>query len=211
MKFWSNSIQDGKAIPAQYAFCKYDPATHLTMSDNRNPHFAWSGLPTGTKSLALICHDYDVPSQGDNVNQEGKVVPASLPRVDFFHWVLIDLPVSRTSVEEGEFSNGITARGKAGPDALDGSRQGINDYTGWFASDKDMSGDYFGYDGCCPPWNDEIPHHYVFTLYALDVEKLAVSGTFTGQDVWKAIEGHVLDKAAITGVYSLNPDVAAKL
>ena len=103
------------------------------------------------------------------------------------------------------------ARGKAGPDALDGSRQGINDYTGWFASDKDMSGDYFGYDGCCPPWNDEIPHHYVFTLYALDVEKLAVSGTFTGQDVWKAIEGHVLDKAAITGVYSLNPDVAAKL
>ena len=35
--------------------------------------------------------------------------------------------------------------------------------------------------------------------------------TFTGQDVWKAIEGHVLDKAAITGVYSLNPDVAAKL
>ena len=131
--------------------------------------------------------------------------------MDFFHWVLVDLPASRTSIEEGEFSNGITARGKSGPEALDGSRQGINDYTGWFASDKDMSGDYFGYDGCCPPWNDEIPQHYVFTLYALDVEKLAVSGTFTGQDVWKAVEGHVLDKATITGVYSLNPDVAAKL
>ena len=50
-----------------------------------------------------------------------------------------------------------------------GARQGINDYTGWFAGDKDMAGNYFGYDGPCPPWNDEIPHRYVFTLYALDV------------------------------------------
>ncbi len=211
MKFWSDSIQDGKAIPAQYAFCKYDAKDHLAMSDNKNPHFAWSDLPTGTKSLVLICHDYDVPSKGDDVNQEGKVVPASLPRVDFFHWVLVDLPATRTAIAEGEFSNGITARGKAGPEALDGSRQGINDYTAWFASDKDMAGDYYGYDGCCPPWNDEIAHHYVFTLYALDIEKLDITGKFTGADVWKAIEGHVLDRAAITGVYSLNPDVAAKL
>jgi phosphatidylethanolamine-binding protein (PEBP) family uncharacterized protein len=34
-----------------------------------------------------------------------------------------------------------------------------------------------------------------------------VNGTFTGPDVLKAIEGHVLDKAAFTGVYSLNPNV----
>ncbi len=210
MKFWSHSIQEGKAIPPQYAFCQYDPINHLKMSDNKNPHFAWSDLPAKAKSLALICHDYDVPSQGDHVNQEGKVVSASLARVDFFHWVLIDLPISRTAIEEGEFSNGITPRGKSGPEALDGSRQGINDYTGWFASDKEMAGNYFGYDGCCPPWNDEIPHHYVFTLYALDIEKLPVSGIFTGQDVWQALKGHVLDKATITGTYSLNPDIIAK-
>ena len=73
-----------------------------------------------------------------------------------------------------------------------------------------MAGNYFGYDGCCPPWNDEIPHHYVFTLYALDIEKLPVSGIFTGQDVWQALKGHVLDKATITGTYSLNPDIIAK-
>ena len=35
-------------------------------------------------------------------------------------------------------------------------------------------GNYFGYDGPCPPWNDAIPHHYVFTLYALDVARLDV-------------------------------------
>lgn len=53
----------------------------------------------------------------------------------------------------------------------------------WFASDKDTSGDYFGYDGPGPPWNDSIVHHYVFTLDALDVDCCGVSGTFTGGDV----------------------------
>ena len=57
-----------------------------------------------------------------------------------------------------------------------GARQGVNSYTSWFASDHDMSGDYFGYDGPCPPWNDALVHRYVFTLYALDVATLACKG-----------------------------------
>ena len=68
-----------------------------------------------------------------------------------------------------------------------------------------MAGDYFGYDGPCPPWNDSIVHHYVFTLYALDVPRCPVEGNFTGPQVLRAIEGHVLDRASITGTYSLNP------
>ena len=70
-----------------------------------------------------------------------------------------------------------------------------------------MSGSYFGYDGPCPPWNDEIPHHYVFTVFALDVAKLAVEGAFTGAQVREAMKGHVLAQAAITGRYTLNPAV----
>lgn len=211
MKIWSDSFKDGAKIPAPLAFCKIDAGTHAAMSDNRNPHLAWSDLPENTRSLVVICHDYDVPSRGDDVNQEGKNVPADLPRVDFYHWVLVDLPANMTSIAEGEFSSGITARGKSGPDALHGARQGINDYTAWFAGDKDMEGDYYGYDGPCPPWNDAIPHHYVFTLYALDTDKLAVTGRFTGQDVMAAMQGHILGKASITGVYSLNPAVASTL
>jgi Raf kinase inhibitor-like YbhB/YbcL family protein len=70
-----------------------------------------------------------------------------------------------------------------------------------------MAGDYHGYDGPCPPWNDAIVHRYVFTLYALDVAILAVPARFTGADVRKAMEGHVLAQAAVTGRYTLNPSV----
>ena len=45
------------------------------------------------------------------------------------------------------------------------------DYTGWFADDPQMSGQYFGYDGPFPPFNDSLVHHYVFTLYALNVAR----------------------------------------
>jgi Raf kinase inhibitor-like YbhB/YbcL family protein len=207
MQVTSASFRDGGAIPADFAFCKTDPKTHATLSDNRSPQLSWSGAPAGTKSFAVVCHDPDVPSRGDDVNQEGRVVPKSLPRVDFFHWVLVDLPATVTSLAEGEFASSVTAKGKPGPTAAHGSRQGLNDYTGWFAGDKDMGGQYFGYDGPCPPWNDEVPHHYVFTVYALDVPKLAVDGAFTGAQAREAMKGHVLAQAAITGVYSLNPAV----
>lgn len=208
MQLTSNSFDDGQRIPGDFAFCLPDPAHHVCLGRNRNPHLAWIDAPAGTKSFVVLCHDPDVPSQGDDVNQEGRTVPASLPRVDFFHWVLVDLPATVNAIGEGEFSQTVTPRGKAGPNAPHGTRQGINNYTDWFASDHDMSGDYYGYDGPCPPWNDEIVHHYVFTVYALDIEKLPLEGKFGGPEVRAAIAGHVLAEASLTGTYSLNPAVA---
>ncbi len=207
MRLASSSFADGGVIPAEFAFCAPDPKSHATLSRNRNPQLAWSGAPAGTRSFAIICHDPDVPSRGDDVNQEGRVVPKSLARVDFFHWILVDLPPHVTGIAAGEFASSVTPRGKPGPAAAHGARQGVNDYTAWFASDASMSGDYYGYDGPCPPWNDEIPHRYVFTIYALDVPRLEVQGAFKGADARKAMEGHVLAQAAITGRYTLNPAV----
>jgi hypothetical protein len=208
MKILSQSFKDGGVIPGEFAFAVTDPVHHVKLSSNRNPHLAWEAAPAGTRSFAVICHDRDVPSRADDVNQEGRSVPASLPRVDFFHWVLVDIPPAMTEVEAGAFSHAVTPRGKAGPHAPRGMRQGINDYTGWFAGDHDMSGDYYGYDGPCPPWNDSIVHHYTFTVFALDVERLGVDGRFGGADVRRAIEGHVLARASIEGTYSLNPALA---
>jgi len=207
MKLTSTSFGDGQPIPAEYAFCKPDAKIHCTLGDNRNPQLAWHDVPAGTQSLALICHDCDVPSKPDDVNQEGREIPSSLPRVDFFHWVLVDLDPQSGPIAAGEFSSGVTVRGKGGPAGPRGTRQGINDYSAWFAGDHDMSGEYFGYDGPCPPWNDSIKHHYVFTLYALDVAQCPVTGNFSGADVRKAIAGHVLATAKLTGVYTLNPKV----
>jgi Raf kinase inhibitor-like YbhB/YbcL family protein len=205
VRLTSSSFADGGAIPAEFAFCAPDPKNHVTLSKNRNPHLAWGEVPAGTKSFAIICHDPDVPSRGDDVNQEGRAVPASLARVDFFHWVVVDLPAAVAGAMAGEFSSAVTPRGK--PATPHGAHQGINDYTGWFASDPEMAGDYYGYDGPCPPWNDELPHRYVFTVYALDVEHLPFEGRLDGPRAREAVKGHVLAQASITGRYTLNPSV----
>jgi len=207
MELTSNSFTDGQPIPGEFAFCIPADTGHVCLGGNLNPHLAWSGAPSGTRSFVLICHDRDAPSRGDDVNQEGRSVPADLPRVDFFHWVLVDLPADLGEIAAGSFSHEVTPAGKPGPQAAHGSRQGINDYTVWFAADDAMRGDYHGYDGPCPPWNDTLVHHYVFTVFALDLERCPVEGHFGGADVRAAIAGHVLGEARLTGIYSLNPAV----
>lgn len=201
----SSSLTDGQAIPGEFSFCTPDPAHHVCLGKNLNPQLSWRDSPTATKSFVVLCHDPDVPSQGDDVNQEGRSVPASLPRVDFFHWVLIDLPATVNRIDAGEFSDTVTPRGKSGPAAPHGGRHGINNYTDWFAGDHDMQGDYYGYDGPCPPWNDEIVHRYIFTVYALDIETLPVEGKFDGPEVRRAMQGHILAQASLSGTYTLNP------
>lgn len=141
----------------------------------------------------------------NDVNQAGREVAAGLPRVEFAHWVLVDLPATLNSIDSGQFSNEVSPGGKQGPEAALGARQGINDFTAWFAADEAMKGDYYGYDGPCPPWNDQLVHRYVFTLYALDVERCAVAGRFTMAEVRAAMAGHILAEARLTGTYTLNP------
>lgn len=207
MQLKSNSFTHGQAIPTEFALCRQDPENHATFSDNISPHLAWNGAPEGTRSFVLLCCDPDVPSKPDDVNQEGRSVPADLPRIDFYHWVLIDIPVTVSELQEGADSEGVTPKGKGQTPDLQGAKRGVNGYTAWFAGDPDMGGDYFGYDGPCPPWNDSIPHHYLFTIYALDIETCSMEGAFDGVAVLKSMEGHVLEKASMTGLYSLNPVV----
>lgn len=210
MKIWSESIKDGERIPARYALGRPNPTSHVELSDNLSPHLAYGDLPPGTKSLVWIVKDVDVPSRPDDVNQEGKVVPAELPRVAFYHFVLVDLLPDGKPLAEGEFSKGVTAHGKPASNVPRGARVGLNDYTGWFAGDPNMEGKYFGYDGPCPPWNDSLVHHYDFTLYALDVSPCPVEGEFTGAEVEKAIASHVLGKATLVGTYAIYPNAIVR-
>jgi hypothetical protein len=203
----SSSFGHQQRIPGEFAFGVPDAAQHLRLGANRNPHLAWSGVPSGTRSLVLLCVDSDVPTRADDVNQEGRVVPASLQRADFYHWLMVDIPPSIHEIAAGACSDGIVPRGKQSPPGPPGTRQGLNDYTAWFGGDPDMGGQYFGYDGPCPPWNDELLHHYHFALFATDLARCPVEGSFSGQQLRAALQGHVRAEARLTGTYSLNPKV----
>jgi Raf kinase inhibitor-like YbhB/YbcL family protein len=210
MRLSSKSFEDGGPIPEDCAFAVIG-SHHVSVSANRNPNLKWDEPPVGSKSFALICRDYDVPSRGADVNQEDREIPESLPRVDFFHWLLFDIPAATREIFAGSHSDGVTPRGKLGPAAPGSAKHGINDYTQLFSHDAAMRGEYFGYDGPAPPWNDSVTHHYVFTLYALDVAHLDVKEPLTGANLRLAIVGHVLAESSITGTYTLNPRLAAEL
>ena len=60
MRLTSTAFADGGRIPGDLAFCVIDPAAHVKLSENMNPDLRWSDVPSGTKSLALICRDPDV-------------------------------------------------------------------------------------------------------------------------------------------------------
>jgi phosphatidylethanolamine-binding protein (PEBP) family uncharacterized protein len=175
---------------------------------NKSPHLRWTGAPAGTKSFAILCIDVSAPSKADDANRTDRTIAHDFPRADFHHWALVDISPSTTELAEGADSDGLTPKGKPPGKTAHGIR-GINNYREWFGADPDMGGDYGGYDGPWPPFNDERIHQYVFTVFALGVATLGLPERFTGKDAIKAMAGHVLDKASLTATYSLNP--AARL
>ncbi len=208
MHIHSDSFANGARIPSEFAFGQRGAdGEPCVLSTNRNPHLVWSDAPAAARSFALVCIDGDVPSRGDDVNQRGRSVPRDLPRVDFAHWLMIDIPVRCTELAAGSCSDSVTPHGKSAPQGPVGSRQGQNGFTGWFAGDPDMAGVYLGYDGPCPPWNDELLHHYRFRIHALDVAHLDVPSGFGWAELGAALRSHVLRQAEIVGTYSLNPAV----
>lgn len=205
MQIELTSIRDGQPIPEKYAFCTPDDKSHVRPGENVNPGIRWSGVPQQTRSLVLVVVDTDVPTRPDDVNKEDREVPAELPRTNFYHWLMVDIPADCPGLAEGACSSRVTPHGKSETPGPAGSRQGRNDYTGWFADDPSMAGTYLGYDGPCPPWNDALVHRYRFRLYATDLERLPVEGAFSGAEVLTALAGHILAEAQVTGTYTLNP------
>lgn len=126
--------------------------------DNVSPRIAWHGIPAGTRGFALTTFDPDA--------NRGK---------GWWHWVVVDLPVSADGLGEGA--------------ALPpGARSLRNDFgqTGW--------------GGPCPPAGD-APHHYVFTIYALDVAQLELPADATPAQALEALRGHILASASETFLY----------
>jgi hypothetical protein len=105
------------------------------------------------------------------------VTDPDAPRGTFVHWVLYDLPAGARALPEGLPNQG---------QLTDGARQGRNDFGA------------IGYGGPCPPGH--LPHHYVFTLYALNA-KLNLPVGATRAQVEAALQGHTLARSELIGLY----------
>ena len=94
------------------------------------------------------------------------------PMGTFVHWVLFNVSPKSKGVKENSIP--------------DSAIQGLN------------SANKTGYMGPCPPSNT---HRYFFKLYALDM-KLNLLQKPTKQELEQGIQGHILDKAELIGLYS---------
>jgi Raf kinase inhibitor-like YbhB/YbcL family protein len=205
-----DALKSGHLISSDYAFCMEAAQGHFTAAPDKSPRITWSKGPAGTKSYAIIMYDTDSPAEHREwMNQEGQTLTAAIQRKIFYHWLLVDIPANVTSLAEGADSDARVAHGKQAP-AKNGVH-GRNDYTLTFAANEAMKGDYYGYDGPCSPWNDTNTHHYYFTVYALSVPSLGLSGAFDGASALAAMQGKVLAQGELVGLRSVNPAVIAKL
>jgi Raf kinase inhibitor-like YbhB/YbcL family protein len=105
------------------------------------------------------------------------VTDPDAPGGTFVHWVLYDLPAGTRMLPEGMPNQRQLANG---------ARQSRNDFGN------------LGYGGPCPPGH--APHHYVFTLDALDA-KLNLPAGATRAQVVAAQQGHILAHAQLVGLY----------
>ncbi|MGH9110651.1 MAG: YbhB/YbcL family Raf kinase inhibitor-like protein [Acidimicrobiales bacterium] len=104
--------------------------------------------------------------------------PDAPTTVGFCHWVRSGLPPSTRSLGEGAG----TERGE------------------WTDGITDWGGN--GYGGMAPPAGDS-PHHYVFTVYALDSGTLGLDDRTTYAKLRFLVRGHVLASGSVTGLYSI--------
>jgi len=99
----------------------------------------------------------------------------------WWHWVVYDLPANTQKLSQGagaEHSKLLPA----------GALQGRTD----LGEDA--------YHGPCPAKGDP-PHRYVFTVYALNVEKLPVTADSSGAMVTSTAQDHLLGKAVFVAHY----------
>lgn len=96
----------------------------------------------------------------------------------FVHWLIYNIPADARDIPEGASSH---------PGLPAGVAEGQN------------SASNTGYFGPCPPGTN--PHHYVFRVYALDVDPALPAGS-TKKQVAAATKGHILAEGSITGLYT---------
>lgn len=101
---------------------------------------------------------------------------------NWWHWVVFNIPSTVTSLAQSASNNSMPAE----------------------AIEAQNSFEEKGYGGACPPQGSGV-HHYIFTIYALDIAKLPnVNANSTGNEVKTQIDLHTISKSSITPIYERN-------
>ncbi len=191
-------------LPVYTAFCM--PKGSGLKPEDKSPGLDWSAGPAGTKSYVVISIDPDVTTDLSLMNKPGVTIKADAPRQNIYHWALIDIPPDVRRLAPGDDGDGFVPGGKPIGPAKVGVR-GVNDYWYLFNNPKAppaMHGPYGGYDGPCPPNNDERVHNYRFIVYALDTPTLPLSGAFFAPAVLKAMQGHILAEGEADAMFTFD-------
>jgi Raf kinase inhibitor-like YbhB/YbcL family protein len=154
------------------------PMKHAFRGENKSPEFVfhWNlGVNPGTAPDTLQTYAV-IFHDIENSTNKGTT--------DTLHWSAFNIPGTAKGLPEG------LAKG----DLPDGTRNGPG-----IAARGNNPGAYFGPGAGPGPF-----HHYVFEFYALDT-KLDLPATTTREDLLKAMEGHVIGKAAYTGRFHTVP------
>jgi len=99
----------------------------------------------------------------------------------WWHWIVYNLPADTSTLAQG-------AGDVKAPQLPAGAVQSRTDFG------------QMGYGGPCPPVGDR-PHHYIFTVYALKVDKINVPADMSGAMVGFNIHANILGKASFTARY----------
>jgi Raf kinase inhibitor-like YbhB/YbcL family protein len=149
----SRDVRDGEPIGQAHVFA----------AGNTSPHLRWEGFPDETRAFVVTCFDPDAP------------IPSG-----FWHWTLVNLPVTITEL----------------PTGAGGDRAGLP--TGAFHVRNDFGAKAYG--GCAPPAGD-IPHRYYFVVHAIDVDVLDVDSDASPAIVGMNLAFHTLARAIIAPTY----------
>lgn len=192
-------FKNGEPIPAIHAYCINKDGEKHAPGENISPSISWTKGPEGTKAYAIVVVDRDVPKKFDNANKEGKTIGITEPRQNFYHWMLLNIPADVTEIPEGK-----------GKDKNVGL-QLVSDYLK-FSGEKPSylsKMKYTGYDGMCPPWNDERIHNYHFKVLALS-NFYQPQENDSGDKISRALTKLTLAEGEVVGTYTLNDNLKTK-